>query len=98
MRSDAAAGVLPNAEGGFGTPDDTLAPGGGSVLSKIARITIKGQILGSPESQNAMDHYGIVAEQVGFVSVGGTPIDLQFGPHNDAKDVGVTGDVTVREV
>jgi hypothetical protein len=98
VRSDASAGVLANGEGGFGTADDTLAAGGGSVLAKIARITIKGQILGTPESQSATDHYGIVAEQVGFVSVGGTAIDLQFGPHNDAKDVGVTGDVTIREV
>jgi hypothetical protein len=98
VRSDAAAGVAANAEGGFGTPDDALAPGGGTILSKIARITIKGQILGTPEAENSTDHYGIVAEQIGAVSVGGVPVELQFGPHNDAKNVGITGDVTVREI
>jgi hypothetical protein len=98
VRSDAAAGVSANDEGGFGTPDDTLAAGGGSILAKIARITIKGQILGTPDSVNSTDHYGIVAEQIGAVSVGGVAVELQFGAHNDVKEVGITNDVTVREI
>lgn len=98
VASDLVAGVLPNSFNKFGTADDTLAAGGNGVLSKIARVVIKGQVLGTPSSDDETDHYGIVAELVGSVKVAKDAIPLQSDAHNDARDLGITNDFTIREV
>jgi hypothetical protein len=74
---------------GVGIKDDSL------VVSKIARLTVGGQVLGTI---GGADHYGIVAEVIGPVTVGGTLIPTTPGPSNDDFFVGITGDFAVNEV
>src|SRR5262249_29691987 len=98
--SNLVAGVAAGADGNFGTADDAKISGTGTtdsptIISKIASITINGQVLGTV---GGTDHYGFVAELIGAFSVGGTAFPLHAGPDNDVCDVGATGDVTVREV
>ncbi len=72
------------------------------ILSKIASITIKGHVFGTPASVSATDHFGFVAEQIGSLTIGTTPtafsIVLAAGPHNDNLAVGETSDLNVHEV
>ena len=39
-----------------------------------------------------------VMDSSGAVKIGGTPLKLSTGAHNDAFGIGITGDVNVREV
>jgi hypothetical protein len=48
---------------------------------QTSSILIGGQALGAPASTGA--HYGLVAEQVGSLSVGGTAYRLHAGPSNE---------------
>jgi hypothetical protein len=65
----------------------------------IARILIGGQVMGTPPSVNATDHYGIVAEQINAVSIGGTLYGRVPGRSNDVPiALGATGDVMLVEV
>jgi hypothetical protein len=75
--------------GGAGVKDDPLA------FSKIASLTIGGQVLGT---LGGTDHFGVVAEVVGAVRVAGTLIPTVAGESNDDIPVGITGDVRVNEV
>jgi hypothetical protein len=84
----------------FGDANDIRIPGGnGSLVSRIASITIKGVALGTV---GAADHYGFVAQQIGSLSIAGTRFPLIAGA-SSAADVtgyliGATGDLRVREV
>ncbi len=76
----------------FGTMDDLVIANATPALSRIAAITIKGQVLGSAV---AGDHFGFVAQSIGAVKVGGiaytpgaAPIELSL----------ISDDVTVRVV
>lgn len=53
-------------------------------FSKIASITIAGQVLGTP---TAGDNFGFVAQQIGSVKVGGTMVPLTTGFRPIALDV-----------
>jgi hypothetical protein len=72
-----------------GVKDDPL------VSSSIRSLTIGGQALGSV---GGADHYGIVAENVGALKIGDTPISLKPGGGSDNFFVGVTRDFKVHEL
>jgi hypothetical protein len=102
VASSLAAGVAAGADGLFGTADDAKLVGSGIPddprrVARIASLTIGGQALGTPAGVSAADHYGIVAEAIGGVRVGGVPAPRKPGPHNDAVALGITGDLTIRE-
>ena len=65
------------------------------VASKIASLTIGGQALGTFAGGDA---FGVVAQLVGAVRVGGTSLVLAQGPENDNFFVGITGDFKVNEI
>ena len=65
------------------------------VRSRIRSVTIVGQAYGT---FGGGDHYGIVAEIVGALTIGGTIFTFTPGASNDVIAVGITGDFTVREV
>lgn len=84
----------------FGDGDDSKASGAGvkdeaGISSQIRSLTIAGQALGTV---GGADHYGIVAENVGAVKIGGTPLVLALGAGNDDQFVGITGDFRVNEI
>jgi hypothetical protein len=98
IASNLAAGVLANGEGGFGTSDDSLIPGGtGDMISKIASIAIKGAASGTP---SAGDHFGFVAEEIGKFCIGKTVFPLERGANNNTAGftIGSFGDLLVREI
>jgi hypothetical protein len=100
IASSIAAGATQGTDLYFGDGDDTKFSGFGvndnsQILSKIVSVTIGGQVLGTG---TIGDHFGIVAETVGSVTVGGTRLLLSPGPHNDNLAVGITGDFTVHEI
>lgn len=98
IASSIAAGVLANAEGGFGTLDDSVITGGtAEVVSKIASITIKGAMFGTPTTG---DHFGFVAEEIAKFSIGKTVFPLERGASNDVVGftIGAFGDLFVREI
>ena len=99
IASNLAAGVDP-VNGMFGDADDVkmVSPDTkdiDTVSSSIASLTIGGQILGTV---GGSDHYGIVAEVVRAVRIGGSPLTLVTGGPNDDFFVGTTGDVKIKEV
>ncbi len=101
-RSSAVAGVSAGADGFFGTEDDTLAtPTTGfnnktAILSKIASITIKGHIYGSPGDSAS---YGFVAQNFGKFTRGTTvlPLNPAASPL-DVLGLSIHQDVFLREV
>jgi hypothetical protein len=100
IASSLVAGALAGPDGFFGDGDDTKMSGAGvkddaQVFSKVASISIGGEALGA---LGLPEHFGIVAEVVGTVSVGGTVLPLSPGPSNDDFAVGITGDFRVNEV
>jgi hypothetical protein len=96
--SSLAAGVVP-VNGFFGDGNDTLAPAGkndANVLSKIGSLTIAGQAQGTALANG--DVFGIVAEQIGSLSIGGASLPLTAGVGNDNVAVGSTGDFVLDEI
>lgn len=100
IASSIAAGVVAGADGFFGTADDAKMSGPGvkddpSVSSKIGKLRIAGQALGS---LGGVDHFGIVAVNVSSMTLGGVPIPLLVGIGNDDFSMGITGDFAIREL
>ena len=101
IASSVTAGLLPrpgalNAVGVFGNDDDTFIAGGPSgVVASIASITIKGRAIGTLETG---DRFGIVAESIGSVSIGGAKLALTAGFDPGPFAIGPTPDFVVREV
>ena len=98
VASNLVAGVVAGGDAQFGTADDAVI--GGVVdgpRSRIASITIKGQALGTTA---AGDHFGLVAEEVGALSIGGTAIPLLPNTPGvtDDEEIGATGDFHLLEV
>jgi hypothetical protein len=100
VASSIAAGAVPGANGFFGDADDARMAGvlvkdDPLVASRIASLTVGGRVTGTA---GGADHYGLVAEVVGAVTVEGTALPLTAGPGNDDVPVGVTGDFRVNEI
>jgi len=100
IASSIVAGVTAGADLNFGTPDDLKISGPGtkdepSLSSRIGTVTIRGQLLRSDFSSL---RFGFVAEEIGHFSAGGVTIPVHAGKHNDVINLGITGDVTLREV
>jgi hypothetical protein len=96
IASSAAAGVNPS-DSQFGDGNDGAVgfSNDSAIISRIASIAIKGQVIGS----TAVDHFGFVAQHIGSVKIGGFPVKLTAGPINDVIELMVvTGDVTIREI
>jgi hypothetical protein len=94
IASNLVAGAVAGADGKFGTADDAKMSGASvkdevGINSRIASVTIGGQVLGTVSGS---DHFGIVAEQIGAVKIGGTPLALTAGIGNDDIPLGITGD------
>ena len=84
----------------FGDNNDVPIPSNSTInaLSAIASITINGTVSGTDSTTNAADHFGIVAQQIGALTVHGTQIHLTPGPSNDDIPLGNTGDFNVHEI
>jgi hypothetical protein len=95
IASDLVAGVRTGPDGFFGNGDEVV-PGGNSIISKIASILIKGQVLGTV---GGADHFGFVAQQIGSFTIGSDSFNLVPGPSNDSAGIpiGATFDLRVRE-
>lgn len=81
-----AAGVSAGGDGMFGTIDDqsTLTGTQPPVTAAISRIaSVIATAVAAHADTPADASYGIVAEHVKAVSVGGTAVPLASGPHND---------------
>lgn len=97
--SSVAAGAV-STNGWFGDADDAKISGMGvkdepHIHSKIMSIIIGGQVNGTP---GAGDHFGFVAQQVGFVKIGGLIVPTTPGIGNDNVLVGSGNDVRIREI
>lgn len=99
--SNLVAGASNSGFPSFGDASDAKITGGTDtvgILSRIASITINGQVFGTPASVNFTDHYGFVAEQIGSLTIGTILTALVAGPHNDNLAVGETSDMKLHEV
>ena len=99
--SNLVAGAMNTASGNifFGDANDAPIAGvSATILSKIASITIGGQVFGT--STAPLGSHGFVAEQIGAFKVGGTSILLLPTAHNDNRPLAIatTNDVTIHEV
>ena len=117
VASNLVAGVknlgADNADGGgddninYGDIHDALITGGSpdnaNIISRIAKITVNGQVFGTPNSINANDHFGFVAEQIGLLPlplhIGGWNVAINLGPHSvgDNHSLGASNDMYVHE-
>lgn len=80
----------------FGDANDAKASGGKDVAelrSKIGSVTIAGQALGTV---SGTDHFGIVAEQLNAVKIGGTPLPLTL--LSDDLGISLMDDFRVNEL
>ena len=94
IASDLVAGAVCDAFPNFGYLSDASIGGGApGILSKIASITIGGQVFGTPSSVNAGDNFGFVAQAIGAVEIGGYTIAVPT--NNTPLAVGETGDVDI---
>jgi hypothetical protein len=75
--SSAAAGVSYGNDMDFATNDDSAGTSNAPNLSRIAAITIRGQVLGT---STAGDRYGFTAQSLGPIKIGGlaTPAAIQL--------------------
>jgi len=90
INSDTPAGApFPN----FGNASDASI-GGGTPISKIASITIGGEVFGTLPSVSSTDNYGFVAQAIGPVKIGGVAIAIG----NNPQAVGETGDVDIHVI
>jgi hypothetical protein len=65
----------------------------GTILSRIASVIIGGEVQGTLSSVSSTDHFGFVADKIGYFNIGGTVIaPTTFYP------VGLTGDVFIHEL
>jgi hypothetical protein len=81
----------------FGDANDASIGGGPTgLISKMASLTIGGQVLGTLSSVSSTDHYGFVAQAIGPVKIGGYAIAIAAG--NNPQPVGETGDVDIHVI
>jgi len=97
MASSLVAGVQDDTDApldaSFGEIDDQAIAGGDpEISSRIASITIKGQLLGTA---GGTDSFGFVAQQIGALKIGKVTYPLTAGV--DILPLGATGDFNARE-
>lgn len=91
IASRLAAGTDDGGDNIAGTDDDTfLGAGNAAIVSRIATISIKGQVLGTA---GGTDSFRFMAEKIGSLKVAGTAFPLTTAAENLA--VGVTSDFRV---
>jgi hypothetical protein len=101
VRSSIVASVKDVNGDGFGNGDDTRNTAVGDsakIVSSIASVIIKGAVTGTA---GTTDHFGIVAEVIGAVTVGKTKIVLTKGASNDFAKVlntDLNGNVLLNEL
>jgi hypothetical protein len=100
IASSVVAGASSGVDHLFGNADDAVIDGVGvtdtaGIKSRIASVAIGGAALGTV---GGADHFGIVAQQVSAVKIGGTPLVLSVASGSDDLFVGITGDFNVNEV
>ena len=94
--SDLVAGAIPGDDGLFGTDDDISIASQSAIVSRIASVLIAGEVVGT---EDASDHFGIVAAQINAAQNGDRDIALKRGPGNDIDvRVGIADDVRLTEV
>lgn len=93
IASNIVAGVRTGADGFWGTADDAL--GAQMTSSRIASILIKGQAAGTDATG---DHFGIVAQAIGKVRIGGVKLAIPQSIAQPAKTIGWSGDLAIRVV
>jgi hypothetical protein len=98
IASNLVAGSSAGADLKFGTPDDLLInnpQNDAAITASIGSIVIKGQVLGTPL---ASDSFGFVAQRIGSVTVGGSPVTLTPGASKDYVVLGPFADLRINEV
>lgn len=74
-------------------------PDSSSITSRIASITIAGQVFGLPRSAvNDIKNFGFVAEQIGALTVGNRLFSLVSAPLSDAAQIGPTRNIALHEI
>jgi hypothetical protein len=97
VASSIVAGVQAGADGFFGTADDSSIFGGIDARankSVIGSVVIRGDVVGTGQ---AGDHYGIVAESIGKITVDGAIVRLSSRVLDNVNLDGTT-DVSALEV
>ncbi len=98
IASNLIAGTVAGADTKFGTVDDVKITDGSddpAAASQIGSVVITGQIAGTVGGSDA---FGFVSQTIVSFKVGGAQLGLIAGTSNDVQALGVTGDVTLREV
>jgi hypothetical protein len=101
IASNLVAGAMNAASGNtnFGNGNDASIGGGTTgIIATISRVSIGGQVFGTPISVSVSDQFGFVAERIGSLKIGVHTIALIAGANNDNLGVGETADVVVHEV
>ncbi|MEO8350474.1 MAG: hypothetical protein ABI680_02015 [Chthoniobacteraceae bacterium] len=95
--SDLIVGATAGLDGLFGTDDDVLISGGGSIVAKLAKVVIKGRITGT---MDGADSFGVVAEEIGAAKLENRTQALVSGARNDLQGIrfGADLDFLLREV
>lgn len=97
IASSLAVGAVAGGDVLFGTADDTKTNEAllDNLFSKIGSVTIKGYAMGTVAGS---DHFGIVAEQIGTVKIGGRSVVLAPDTDTVGLSIGATFDLRIREV
>ncbi len=92
--SSMSAGVEDADGDGFGDADDIAAPVAGStIISRIASVTISGEILGRADASQV----GFVARQIDSIRIGGTAVALTPAKNTIVLSTNLN-EITIREV
>jgi hypothetical protein len=104
VASNLVAGISAGADGKYGTGDDTLATSGTgyvnrpNIVSKIAAITIGGQIIGTT---GAGDSFGFLASSIGGLKLSGLALKIRSStllPANLTLSAATGSDVLLKEI
>jgi hypothetical protein len=92
--SNLVAGAQDTGATGYGVGDSLQTVSNGTLIARIAGITIGGKVLGSEQGV-----YGFVSQQIDFLKIAGRKIALTEGPGNDgAKAIPGANNIFVEEV
>ncbi len=105
VASNLVAGVFNGTSGNmnFGNSNDGKISGGSftdapGIISKIASITIKGAVFGTPAAFSIFDHFGFVAEHIGSFKSADFTATLTAAKDAPIELSPTSGDVTIREI